>query len=62
MAAWRLRRIQRAFDIDAKHNRVGALGGNMLMPLMEVPNTGRFSIVKDPQGAAFALFQPAARH
>lgn len=34
------------------------LGGKTIMPAMEIPTIGRFAILTDPQGAAFALFQP----
>ncbi len=46
-------------DCDAAVRRVTELGGRVLMPPMDIPGTGRFSIVTDPGGATFALFQSA---
>jgi len=34
------------------------LGGSELSPLIEVPTVGRMQMMKDPQGAAFYIFQP----
>jgi uncharacterized protein len=38
---------------------VEKLGGSVLSPVIEVPDVGRMRVVKDPQGAAFALYQPS---
>jgi uncharacterized protein len=43
-------------DVDAALAKVGALGGQAMTPAMDIPNVGRFAVVKDPTGAAFALF------
>lgn len=43
-------------DCDAAVARVTELGGRVMMPPMHF-GPGRFSVVIDPQGAAFALFQ-----
>ena len=48
-------------DVEMATNRAGALGASTLFPLTDMPGTGKFSIVKDPQGAAFGLFQSAGR-
>jgi hypothetical protein len=42
-------------DCDGKAARVTALGGRVLVPPTDVPDVGRFSILQDPQGAAFAI-------
>jgi uncharacterized protein len=42
-------------DLDATSSRVGELGGEVVVPPLEVP-AGRVSVVLDPQGAAFGLF------
>ena len=34
-----------------------ALGGQVLMPPMEVEATGKFSLIKDPQGATFCAIE-----
>lgn len=46
-------------DVDASTKKAEALGGKTLMPAMDIPNIGRFSIVQDPQGAVFALYKNA---
>lgn len=44
-------------DVDASTASAQKLGAKVMVPLQDIPNTGRFSIVSDPQGAMFALFQ-----
>ena len=46
-------------DCDASTKKATELGGKVLMQPMDIPNIGRFSIVADPQGAAFALYTNA---
>lgn len=43
-------------DVDAAHQRVIDNGGGSIMPPMDVP-FARLAIVRDPQGAVFALHQ-----
>jgi uncharacterized protein len=43
-------------DVDQAAKQVVKLGGKQLMPPADIPNVGRFAVVADPQGAAFALF------
>jgi predicted enzyme related to lactoylglutathione lyase len=45
-------------DIAAKAQQSGA---TLRMPPTDIPNTGRFASIADPQGAGFSIFQPAAR-
>jgi uncharacterized protein len=47
-------------DCDASAAKVAELGATVVVPAQDIPNTGRFAIVKDPQGAVFALFTFAA--
>jgi len=42
-------------DIDASLDRVGELGGQVVVAPLEVPG-GRVCVARDPQGAFFALF------
>ena len=42
-------------DCDGKAAHASALGGKVLVPPTDVPDVGRFSILQDPQGAAFAI-------
>ena len=45
-------------DCDAAAARAITLGGRFCMEPMDLKNVGRMSILKDPQGAVFAVFQP----
>ena len=36
------------------------LGGSELSPVIDIPNTGKMQMMKDPQGAAFYIMQPAS--
>lgn len=44
-------------DVDASTAKAMSLGGKTHMPPTDIPGTGRFSVVADPQGAAFALIK-----
>ena len=44
-------------NADAAVTKVQELGGKVMVPATDIPNTGRFSIVNDPQGAMFAVFE-----
>jgi uncharacterized protein len=46
-------------DVDASTKKTNDLGGKTVVPPMDIPNIGRFSIVADPQGAVFALYTNA---
>ena len=46
-------------DVDAAAREVKQLGGTVHHEPTDIPEVGRFAIVADPQGAAFALFTPA---
>jgi len=48
-------------DVDATVASATALGGQVHVGPQDIPGTGRFAIIADPQGAAFAVFAPAAR-
>ncbi len=39
--------------------RVTRLGGSELSPVIDIPTVGRMQMVKDPQGAAFYIYEPA---
>jgi predicted enzyme related to lactoylglutathione lyase len=36
------------------------LGGGTVSPVIKVPDVGRMQVLKDPQGAAFAIYEPAS--
>jgi uncharacterized protein len=44
-------------DVDADSSRAVELGGTVVVPPTDIPSTGRFAVLMDPQGAAFALFK-----
>lgn len=48
-------------DCDAFAANAGQLGAQTLMAPQTVEHVGRMAILKDPQGAIFALFQPEKR-
>jgi uncharacterized protein len=48
-------------DCDAIAKKVASLGGKAVMPPTDIPEVGRFSMFVDPQGAFFAVLQPAPR-
>jgi predicted enzyme related to lactoylglutathione lyase len=45
-------------DTDATVDQVKENGGNVAFGPTEIPNVGRFAVVTDPQGAAFAVIKP----
>lgn len=44
-------------DVDAWAQRIRDAGGKIHHPPTDIPGVGRFAVVTDPQGAAFALFR-----
>lgn len=46
-------------DCDAMVAKAGSLGAQTIAPAMDIPGTGRFSILLDPQGGAFAVIKLA---
>jgi predicted enzyme related to lactoylglutathione lyase len=48
-------------NCDAKAQKATELGGRIMKPAEDIPSVGRFAILIDPQGAAFALIQPEPR-
>lgn len=44
-------------DVDAVAERVKAKGGNVHVEPRDIPNAGRFAVLADPAGAAFAVHQ-----
>jgi uncharacterized protein len=45
-------------DVDADVARATGLGASVIVGPTDIPGTGRFAVLADPQGAPFALFQP----
>lgn len=46
-----------AGNIDDTARKVTALGGTVVVPPSDIPGTGRFAVVRDPQGATFGLYK-----
>jgi len=44
-------------DLDEASQRAARLGAKTLVPVVPVPEIGRFSVIADPTGAGIALFQ-----
>ena len=49
-------------NCDEAAAKAASLGGKIGMPATDIPNTGRFAMLQDPQGAAFALIALAPPH
>jgi predicted enzyme related to lactoylglutathione lyase len=47
-------------DVDATVKQATSLGGRILSPAADIPGVGRYAVLSDPQGAAFAVFAPSA--
>ena len=45
-------------DVDATVEAAEKLGGKVLKGASDIPNVGRFAVLADPQGAAFAVYTP----
>ena len=46
-------------DVDATVEKAKSLGGKVLHGPDEIPDVGRFAVLADPQGAAFAVYRSA---
>jgi predicted enzyme related to lactoylglutathione lyase len=46
-------------SVDTSASKAKELGGKVMVGPNEIPGTGRFAVLTDPQGAAFAVYQPA---
>jgi predicted enzyme related to lactoylglutathione lyase len=45
-------------DCDATAAKAGGEGGEVLVAPKDIPRVGRFAVLQDPQGAAFAIVTP----
>jgi predicted enzyme related to lactoylglutathione lyase len=43
-------------DVDAAAERARGAGGTVLSEPMDIPDVGRFAVLRDPQGAVFSVF------
>jgi uncharacterized protein len=46
-----------AGNVDETARKVTSLGGSVMHGPQDIPNTGRFAVVKDPQGAVFGIYK-----
>jgi predicted enzyme related to lactoylglutathione lyase len=46
-------------DADATFAKATRMGAQVLVPLMDIPDVGRFGWLQDPQGAVFAILKNA---
>jgi uncharacterized protein len=46
-----------AGNVDDTARKVTSLGGTVVVPPTDIPGTGRFAVVRDPQGATFGLYR-----
>jgi predicted enzyme related to lactoylglutathione lyase len=44
-------------NVDTSASKGKELGGKVMIGPQDIPGTGRFAILTDPQGAMFAIFQ-----
>ena len=45
-------------DVDATTKNASSHGGQVIVPPTDIPKTGRFAVIQDPQHATFAVFKP----
>ena len=45
--------------LEEAAGHIKRLGGSEVSPVIEVPDVGRMQMMKDPQGAAFYIYEPA---
>ena len=46
-----------ANNVDETARKATSLGGSVMHGPADIPNTGRFAVVKDPQGAVFGIYK-----
>jgi uncharacterized protein len=47
-------------DVGDTVTRASQLGGQVIMPVTDIPQVGKFAVLSDPQGAMFAVYTPDA--
>jgi predicted enzyme related to lactoylglutathione lyase len=45
-------------DVDETARLATSLGGTVIVQPADIPGTGRYAVLQDPQGAAFGLYKP----
>ena len=46
-------------NVDETAKLAASLGGKVMVPPTDIPGTGRFAVLTDPQGAAFGIYKSA---
>ena len=49
-------------DVDAAAGKAGELGGDVVVPLTDIPGVGRFCVIRDPQGATISMITYLKTH
>ena len=49
-------------DVDAKTQKATSLGAQTIVPPMDIEHVGRFSTIRDPQGAVFSIIKLTPHH
>lgn len=44
-------------DVDESARKAESIGGRVIVPPTDIPNTGRFAVLSDPTGATFAIYK-----
>lgn len=45
-------------ELEATHEKALSLGAKVMVGPMDIPEVGRFSVLSDPTGAVFAIYEP----
>jgi uncharacterized protein len=48
-------------DCASAETKATGLGGTALVPTTEIPQTGKFTVIQDPQGVVFGLYEPLSK-
>ena len=48
-------------SVDQTAQKGASLGGKIVVPPADIPNTGRFAVLQDPQGATFGIYKTATQ-
>ena len=46
-------------NVDSTAQQAKSLGGNVIVGPMDIPNTGRYAVLTDPQGGPIAIYTPS---
>ena len=49
-------------DVDAAAGKARELGGDVVVPLTDIPGVGRFCVIRDPQGVTISMITYLKTH